>query len=62
VGIVGGIFLALESLMIVAMWLRANKLWHEPSRLLPRAHPLITLAILVLFATALIYEIIKLKL
>lgn len=49
VSFVGGIFLSLEGLFIVAMWLKAKN----------KKISLVTLGLILVFATALIYEIIK---
>ena len=61
VGISGGIFIALESLLIVWMWLRADKISPKPRvfmKILPS--PIVALTVLV-FIAALGYEVIKLS-
>ena len=60
-GISGGIFLALESLLIILMWLRADKIASKP-RIFMKAlpSPVVALTALV-FIVALGYEVIKLS-
>lgn len=59
VSFVGGIFLALESLLIIVMWLRANRIATQPPVLLSKKNFLAIGAVAGVFVVALIYEIIK---
>jgi hypothetical protein len=59
VGLVGGVFLAFEGTFIVLMWLKANKTLAEPPQLLKPIGPLIKSALFLVFAVAIVYEIIK---
>lgn len=59
VSFVGGVFLALEGLFIVLMWLKANKVLAPAPMVIKKMHPIALAAITLVFAAALIYEILK---
>ncbi|MEK7590573.1 MAG: aromatic amino acid transport family protein [Patescibacteria group bacterium] len=58
VSFVGGIFLAFEGILIVAMWLRANKIAEKPPIILKKMGFSAIVLLFLIFSTALIYEII----
>ncbi len=55
VSFAGGVFLGLEGVFIVAMWLAARR--RRTGSLFPKATPLAAYAVFAVFATALLYEI-----
>lgn len=59
VSFTGGIFLALEGIFILLMWLRARRLAKQPPILIKKLSPLIILGLFLVFGIALVYEITK---
>lgn len=60
VDFVGGIFLALEGLMIAAMWIRAKKISNYPSQLLKNRGCVSVWFVVIVFGTVLIHEMSRL--
>lgn len=59
VGLIGGVFIGLESIFIVLMWLKARKSGNEERGVfLQKINPLIICALLFIFVGGIIYEII----
>lgn len=58
VSFIGGIFLAFEGILIVAMWLRANRISGKPPLILKKAGFAVIALLFLVFSIALIYEII----
>ncbi len=59
VSFTGGIFLALEGIFIIVMWVYANRLSEKPPLLVKKINPAVTVVALLIFAIALTYEILK---
>ncbi|MDP3901470.1 MAG: aromatic amino acid transport family protein [bacterium] len=59
IGIVGGIFLTIEGIMMVVIWLRADKILSEPSQLIGAFSRSMTWVLILVFAVTFVYEIIK---
>lgn len=57
VGLVGGVFISLEGILIVLMWLKASKLESE-EKMLAKINPLITKLLLIIFLGGVIYELV----
>jgi len=57
IGVVGGIFLALESILIVLMWKRASKKT-SPRALIKRIHPMVLAVLFLIFFGGILHELI----
>lgn len=58
VGFTGGIFLALEGMLVVFMWMRANNIAEAPSAIFKSRLRWVSVPIILVFAAALLYAII----
>ncbi|OGY63032.1 MAG: hypothetical protein A2745_00855 [Candidatus Harrisonbacteria bacterium RIFCSPHIGHO2_01_FULL_44_13] len=59
VSFVGGVFLSLEGIFIICMWLKANKVLAKPPVLLKKANIVVIGFLFLILAAALSYEIMK---
>lgn len=57
VGLVGGVFISLEGILIVLMWLKASKIKSEEI-MLTKINPIITKLLLIIFLGGVIYELV----
>jgi len=58
IGVIGGVFISLEGIFIVLMWLKARKINNEEV-IFKKLNPLIVYALIIIFIGGIVYEIIR---